>query len=426
MTDLNIAIAGLGTVGAGVVRLLTQNADLIAARAGRAIRIKAVSARDRNKKRACDLSGVEWVETPEVLAKMPGVDAVVELIGGAEGVARKLAEAALASDKHLVTANKALLATHGAALARTAESHKKHLAFEAAAAGGVPVIKTLREALAGNRVASVRGILNGTCNYILTRMEEARIDFAAALGEAQQKGYAEADPAADIDGHDTAHKTALLAALAFGAEPDLNSIAVAGIRHLMPIDLQFADELGCRIKLLGIARLTESGLEQRVGPALVPKSLSLAHVKGALNAVLIHGDFVGDLMLEGRGAGEQPTASAVVADIIDIARGNFAPAFGIPAARLKKLNVARTATQARYYMRLQVMDKPGVVADISSILRDAQISIESLLQHGRSHKDVPVVIVTHEVSSEAMRRAAGLTAKLGSVVEPPCLLPIEE
>jgi homoserine dehydrogenase len=423
---LNIAIAGLGTVGAGVARILRQNADLIAARAGQAIAVKAVSARDKNKKRECDLSGIDWVDNPEALAKMPGIDAVVELIGGAEGPARKLAEATLANGKHFVTANKALLATHGVALAKLAESNKQLLAFEASVAGGIPVIKAMREGMAGNRILSVRGILNGTCNYILTRMREAQLSFADALAEAQQKGYAEADPAADIDGHDTANKTAILAALAFGAEPDLKSVQVEGIRHLTPLDLQFAEELGCRIKLLGVARLVESGLEQRVGPSLVPKTLPLAQVGGALNAVLLRGDFAGDLMLQGQGAGADPTASAVVADLIDITRGNFTPAFGMPAGQLKRLNPAQNTAKSRYYMRLQVVDKPGVVADISAVLRDEAISIESLLQRRRSQKDVPVVITTHAAPANAMRRAVDKITGLKTVTEPPCLLPIEE
>ncbi|HUY68771.1 MAG TPA: homoserine dehydrogenase, partial [Alphaproteobacteria bacterium] len=412
--------------GAGTVRLLRNNADVIAARAGRGIKIKAVAARDKNKKRDCDLSGVDWADDPLALAQRPDVDVVVELIGGAEGVARKLAEAALKNGKHLVTANKALLAVHGAGLAHLAETSKRQLNFEAAVAGGIPVIKALRGGMAGNHIAAVRGILNGTCNYILTRMEEAGLDFAVALKEAQDKGYAEADPAADIDGHDTAHKIALLAALAFGAEPDVNNVRIEGIRHLTALDLQFAGELGCRVKLLGIARLTAQGLEQRVAPALVPKSLPLAQVMGSLNAVLAQGDFVGDVMLEGRGAGADATASAVVADIIDIARGNAMPAFGVPAAQLKKLAPAGAAAQSRTYMRLQVVDKPGVVADISAILRDEAVSIESLIQRGRSQTSVPVVMTTHAAPADAMRRAADKIAKVGSVVEKPVLLPIED
>jgi homoserine dehydrogenase len=424
---LGIAIAGLGNVGSGVARLLSNQAELIAQRAGRPVTIKAVSVRNKKKRRDCELPGVEWIDDPRALAKLPGADVVVELMGGAEGAARELAELALNNGKHFVTANKALIATHGASLARAAEKNKLQLSFEAAVAGGIPVIKTMREALAGNDVTVVRGILNGTCNYILTRMELAGLSFDEALREAQEKGYAEADPAADIDGHDTAHKTAILAALAFGAEPDVKTIAIEGIRRLTPRDLQFADELSCRVRLLGVARLADGKLEQRVGPALVPKSLPLAQVAGALNAVLIRGDFAGDLMLQGLGAGGEPTASSVVSDIIDIARGIFVPAFGVPGSKLKKLHLAAEAHAAqRYFMRLLVADQPGVVADISAILRDEHISIESLIQRARSTESVPVVMTTHEASADAMKRATAKIARLKTVTEPPCLLPIEE
>jgi homoserine dehydrogenase len=429
MTALNIAIVGLGTVGAGTVRLLQKNAELIAARAGKPITIKAVSAKLKTKRRDCDLSRVEWVEDARQLASMPGIDAVVELIGGAEAMAREVAEAALKSGKHLVTANKALIAAHGVALAQLAETHKAHLAFEAAVAGGIPVIKTVREALAGNRLSLVHGILNGTCNFILTRMEEAGLSFADALREAQEHGYAEGDPSADIDGLDAANKLAILSALAFGAAPDLAGVQVEGIRHITPVDLHFAEELGCRVRLLGVARAGKEGVEQRVGPSLVPLNSPLAAVKGPLNAVLLRGDFVGDVMLEGQGAGGEPTASAVVADLIDLARGHHIPAFSLPAAKLAKPTVAKAdcSHPARYYLRLQVMDKPGAVADISAILRDEAISIESLLQRGKSETEsVPVVITTHESSAAAIRRAAEKIARLAAVTQKPCIMQIEE
>jgi len=422
-----IAIAGLGTVGAGVVRLLRQNADLIAPRAGTQIVIKAVSAQVKSRKRDCDLSGIDWIDNPEKLAQVPGVDAVVELVGGSSGVPRAIAESALKNGKHFVTANKALIAAHGVELARLAENNKVQLMFEAAVAGGIPVIKTIREGLAGNRISTVRGILNGTCNYILTRMREAKLSFADALGEAQKRGYAEADPTADVDGQDTANKLAILAALAFGTTPDLASIRMDGIRRITQLDLQFAEELGCRIKLLGVARLTPAGLEQHVGPSLIAKSSPLARVEGALNAVSMHGDFIGDLMLEGQGAGAEPTASAVVADIIDLARGRTQPAFGVPSAQLKTIGPAHATVAARYYMRLHVMDKPGVVADISAILRDETISIESLIQRGKSATEsVPVVITTHDANAAAVYRGVDKIAHLKTVVERPCLLQIED
>ena len=427
MTALRIALAGLGTVGAGTLCLLQKNADSIAAHAGCAVTVTAVSARDQTKSRVCSLEGVRWVDDARQLATLPDVDVVVELIGGAEGIAHELCCAALRHGKHVVTANKALLAIHGAALAQLAEESGRQLMFEAAVAGGIPVIKTLREALSGNALQAVQGILNGTCNYILTRMAGAGLEFDAALKEAQDEGYAEADPGMDIDGHDTAHKLAILAALAFGVPPELASVTVEGLRRVTPFDLTFAAELGCRIKLLGVARLTEHGLEQRVGPCLVPQALPLATVDHVLNAISLQADAAGTVTLVGRGAGGNPTASAVVADIIDLARASAVRPFGIPLASCRAL--AATPPEARFsswYVRLTVVDQPGVLADISAILRDEAISIKSILQHGRSRTDsVPVIIVTHEVNEAAMRRAVKKMVAVKSVREEPCLMRME-
>jgi homoserine dehydrogenase len=427
MPPLRIAIAGLGTVGSATLRLLKENADVVAARAGKPVTVTAVSAKDKAKCRKSDLEGIRLVDDPRELAALKDIDVVVELIGGAEGIAREVCEKALQNGKHVVTANKALLATHGLALAQLAEKNGKRLIFEAAVAGGIPIVKTMREGLAGNKVRAIQGILNGTCNYILTRMFEAKLDFSSALKEAQDKGYAEADPSMDIDGFDTAHKLTLLAALAFGTMPDLASVSVGGLRRLMPIDLQFAAELDCRIKLLGVARLTEQGLEQRVGPCLVPLASPLAKIDDVLNAVLVQGDAVGELTLSGRGAGGGPTSSAVVADIIDLARAGNGLPFGVPAEQLRPLPVAPAeARVSGWYIRLQVTDKPGVVADVSAILRDEKISIESMLQHGRSRTDsVSVIITTHAIGEAAMRRAIQKIAKLDSVQEEPCWLRIE-
>lgn len=423
---VNIALAGLGTVGSGVVRLLQKNADLVAARAGKPIRITAVSARDKNRHRDCDLSGMTWVDDARALATLPDIDVVIELIGGAEGVARELAEASLKKGRHYVTANKALLATHGAELAALAEKHQVQLQFEASVAGGIPVLKALREGLVGNRMAGVRGILNGTCNYILTLMQSKGMSFAEALQQAQGKGYAEADPSADIDGHDTAYKLAILTALAFGVKPDFTSIKVEGIRQVEAIDVKLAEELGYRIKLLGMARAREDGIEQRVGPCLVPVESPLAKVDGAMNAIVLQGDFVGDLMLQGAGAGADPTASAVVADIVDVVCGARNPSFGIDTPRMTTLKSAKAAF-TRHYLRLQVMDKPGVVADIAAILRDEAISIESFIQHGKSaNESVPVVITAHAADTAAMRNAAQKMAKLAVVAAPPCVMRIED
>jgi homoserine dehydrogenase len=424
---VKLAIAGLGTVGAGVVKLLLQNAGLIAARAGQPVVLQAINARNRTKARNCDISGIDWVDNPLALAARADIDIVVELIGGADGMAYELAKATLATGKKLVTANKALLATHGLELAALAERHRTYIAYEAAVAGTIPVIKALREGMAGNRVNAVRGILNGTCNFILTRMRTTGATFADALREAQHLGFAEADPSADIDGHDTANKLALLAAIAFGVAPDVKAIKIEGITRISQLDLQFAAELGYRIKLLGVARMSEAGLEQRVGPCLVPTTLSLAHVQGALNAVSLCGDFAGDVMLEGQGAGSLPTASAVVADIIDLARGLALPTFGIPVSQLQSVKPIAEGGKARYYLRFEAMDKPGVVADISATLRDEAISIASLIQHGTSAtQSVPVVITTHYARHDAMRRVVDKIAVLSTIVERPCLIHIED
>ncbi len=424
---LSIGIAGLGTVGGGVLTMLRQNADLIAARAGRAIAVTAVSARDRTRDRGMDLSGLRWYDDPVALAGDANVDVVVEVIGGSEGPAKALVEAAIAAGKQVVTANKALLAVHGAGLAAAAEKAGVILAFEAAVAGGIPAIKALREGLAGNRINRVAGILNGTCNYILTVMRERGREFAEVLADAQKLGYAEADPAFDVDGIDAAHKLAILAALAFGRPVDFGSVYVEGIRRISALDIAFASELGYRIKLLGIARATEGGIETRVHPCMVPQTAPIARVDGVFNAVVAEGDFVGRVMLEGRGAGAGPTGSAVVADLIDIARGRATPVWGAASGALSAApSVPMSAHVGAYYLRLMVVDRPGVIADVTAVLRDAGISLESMLQRGRSPGEaVPVVLVTHETGEAAMRAALERIAALGAVLEPPALIRIE-
>jgi homoserine dehydrogenase len=424
---LSIGIAGLGTVGGGVLTMLRQNADIIAARAGRPIAVTAVSARDRNRDRGLSLAGLRWYDDPVALAADAGVDVVVEVMGGSEGPAKALVEAAIAAGKPVVTANKALLAVHGAALAAAAETAGVALAFEAAVAGGIPAIKALREGLAGNRIVSVAGILNGTCNYILTVMRERGREFAEVLADAQKLGYAEADPAFDVDGIDAAHKLAILAALAFGRPVDFAAVHVEGIRRISALDIAFAGELGYRIKLLGLARQTEAGIETRVHPCMVPANAPIARVDGVFNAVVAEGDFVGRVMLEGRGAGAGPTASAVVADLIDIARGRATPVWGAASGALTAApSVPMAAHVGAYYMRLMVVDRPGVIADVSAVLRDAGISMESMLQRGRSPGEaVPVVLTTHETTEAAMRAAVARIGELGAVLEPPALIRIE-
>jgi homoserine dehydrogenase len=424
---LSVALAGLGTVGGGVLGLLRQNADLIAGRAGRPIAVTAVSARDRTRDRGASLAGLRWFDDPVALTRDPAVDVVVETIGGAEGVARELVQAALAAGKPVVTANKALLAVHGTELAAAAERAGVALAFEAAVAGGIPVIKALREGLAGNNILRVAGILNGTCNYILTVMRERGREFAEVLAEAQKLGYAEADPSFDVDGIDAAHKLAILAALAFGRPVAFDAVHVEGIRHVSALDIAFASELGYRIKLLGIARRTPAGIEARVHPCMVPQAAPIARVDGVFNAVVAEGDFVGRVMLEGRGAGAGPTASAVVADLIDVARGRVTPVWGALSGALSDPpSLPMEAHVGAYYLRLMVVDRPGVIADVTAVLRDAGISLESMLQRGRSPGEaVPVVLVTHETRESAMREALARIAALDTVLEDPTLIRIE-
>ena len=426
-TPLRIGIAGLGTVGAGVVKLLAEHGRLLALRGGRPLKIVAVSARSKAKKRDIDLTGLRWEKDPMALATAPDIDVVVELIGGSGGVARRLVQKALASGKHVVTANKALLALHGAELAAAAEKKQRILAFEAAVAGGIPIIKALREGLVGNRVKRLYGILNGTCNYILTTMRETGRDFDVVLAEAQAAGYAEADPTFDVDGIDAAHKLAVLTGAAFGAKVDFAGVHVEGIRRVTSMDIQFAQELGYRIKLLGLARETRHGIEQRVHPCMVPLDTPIAHIEGVFNAVVVEGDFVGTTMFQGRGAGQGPTASAVVADLVDVARGRHMPAFVVPAEKLatKKASPMDRHVGA-YYMRLMVQDRPGVIAAVSGALAKERISLESMLQRGRSESgEVPVVLTTHETEEAAMQRGLARIAKLGAVAEEPCVIRIE-
>ena len=424
---LRIGIAGLGTVGVGVVRLLRANADLIAARAGRPIGVVAVAARARHRERGIDVSDLRWHDDATELARDPDLDVVVELIGGDEGPARALVTAALAAGRPVVTANKALIAVHGAELAALAERGRTPLAFEAAVAGGIPVIKALREGLAADRLTRVGGILNGTCNYILTTMRESGRDFGPILAEAQALGYAEADPSTDIDGVDTAHKLAILAALAFGRPVDFASVHVEGIRGIAALDIAFAAELGYRIKLLGIARLTEAGVEARVHPCLVPRTAPIGQVEGVFNAVFAEGDFVGRVMLEGRGAGAGPTACAVVADLIDIARGTLVPVWGANADSLSGVvSVPMAQLSGDYYLRLHVRDRPGVIAEIAAVLRDCGVSLKSMLQHGESASDaVPIVLVTHTTRESALRAAISSIAALDVVLRAPTMIRIE-
>ena len=436
MEPLRVGVAGLGTVGAAVVRILARQDNALAERCGRPIRVTAVSARERGKDRGLDLSRYAWFDDPVDLARSREVDCVVELIGG-DGAARQTVEAALGSGKHVVTANKALVAAGGLPLARMAEERGVALSFEAAAAGGIPVIKTLREALHGNEVRRIYGILNGTCNYILSRMETERLSFADCLAEAQRLGYAEADPSFDVEGFDTAHKLAILTSLAFGTEIDAEAVYVEGIAKIAPLDLAMADELGYRIKLLGVAERTATGIEQRVHPTMVPKSSPIAQVMGVTNAVTIDADAVRELTLIGPGAGGDATASAVIADIADIASGTIRPPFGRPVARLERAERAPMQRhEGGYYIRLTVPDRPRVAAGVATHMGDADISLESIVQkrsdlaatkdpHGRSGAPVSLVLVTYAATEASIRSALERIDRDGLVSEPPQVIRIE-
>jgi homoserine dehydrogenase len=427
MTEpLKIALAGLGTVGAGVIRLLDANRDLITRRAGRPIEVVAVSARDRAKDRGVDIARFEWVDDTTALARHPGCDVVVELVGGSDGPALTLARATLDNGRAFVTANKAMIAHHGLDLARLAEAKGVALKYEAAVAGGIPVIKGLREGAAANELSQVYGILNGTCNFILTKMEEEGRDFAEVLAEAQALGFAEADPSFDIDGVDAAHKLSILSTLAFGTAIAFDDIAITGIRHVIAADIAEAKALGYRVRLVGVAEANANGLFQRVHPLLVPIAHPLSHVVGSLNAVVAEGNFVGRLFFQGRGAGDGPTASAVVADLIDIARGEYGPPFAMPADQLTALAPADAGNRrARAYLRFSVVDKPGVLAEIAAAMRDAGVSIESLIQRGANPDgSVLVAIVTHEGPERSVAQALERLDGSASLVGKPMLMHI--
>jgi homoserine dehydrogenase len=426
--DLRIGLAGLGTVGAGVIKLLDENASIVGRRAGRNIVVTAVSARDRTRNRGVDTSRFAWVDNAPDLATRDDVDCVVELVGGSDGPAFATAKATLQAGKCFVTANKAMLAHHGLELAALAEKSGTALKFEAAVGGGIPVIKGMREGLAANDVTSVYGILNGTCNYILTTMEKDGSDFAKVLADAQALGYAEADPSFDVDGIDAAHKLAILATLGFGSAPDFGAVSTQGIRAISAADIVYARQLGYRIKLIGRAEMIDGALYQRVVPTLVPLNHPVAHVDSSLNAVVVEGNYVGRLLFQGRGAGEGPTASAVVADLIDVARGEWGPPFAIPAAQLSQLPAADAdAFQACFYQRLTVADKPGVLADITAILRDVGISIASVIQQAKDDSgSVYFVLTTHLTSAGAMAVASNRMKALEAVLAEPLVMPIME
>jgi len=425
---LKIGVAGLGTVGIGVIKILENNQDIIRDRCGRDIKIVSVSASNKSKDRGVDLSSYEWADDLMTMAADDNIDCIVECIGGSDGIVKDFVQSALENSKHVVTANKALLAHHGVQFAKIAEDKNVGLFYEASIAGGIPIVKALREGLAANNIQSVFGILNGTCNYILTTMEKTGRDFDDVLKEAQELGYAEADPTFDIDGIDSAHKLALLAGLAYGVEPDFNALDISGIRHVTANDIQVAKELGYKIKLLGVTKKIDDQYMQTVEACLVPANSAIAAIDDSYNAVMTQGDFVEKTLLQGRGAGEGPTASSIVADIIDVARENVVPAFGKPSSELQKVEWQGAENiKGACYINMVVKDQSGVLAKVTKSLADLNVSIDSIIQRG--HDDdgsASVIIVTQEVVFKEIKRAVSVLKENDVMLKSPLLMRIEE
>ena len=424
---INIAIAGLGTVGAETYRIITEESDFLKARSSAKFNVLAVSAKSRDKKRDVDLTGVEWIADCRDIADIDNIDVVIELVGGSEGVAKDLVEKAITNGKSVITANKALVATHGNNIRELVAKHDVMFGYEAAVAGGIPIIKTIREGLASNRLGKIYGILNGTCNYILSVMRETGQEFEDILADAQRLGYAEADPSFDVDGVDAAHKLAILSAIAFQTPINFSGVYVEGIRLISPIDIDFATELGYRIKLLGIGELLGNGLQQRVRPCLVPVNIPIAQVEDVFNAVAAEAEGLGTSLSYGRGAGAGPTSSAVLSDLLDFANNRRTSFLGTADSELVVRPIQELQNlSGSYYLRLQVYDRPGVLADLTAVFRDKGVSVEALLQRGRNPDGtVPVVLTTHETSEEAIQKSVAEFEKLENVVEKPCILPIE-
>ena len=424
---INIAIAGLGTVGAETYRLITEESDFLKARSSANFNVVAVSAKSKDKKRDVDLTGVEWIADCRDIADIDNIDVVIELVGGSEGVAKELVEKAITNGKSVITANKALVATHGNNIRELVAKHDVMFGYEAAVAGGIPIIKTIREGLASNRLSKIYGILNGTCNYILSVMRETGQEFEDILADAQRLGYAEADPSFDVDGVDAAHKLAILSAIAFQTPINFSGVYVEGIRLISPIDIDFATELGYRIKLLGIGELLGNGLQQRVRPCLVPVNIPIAQVEDVFNAVAAEAEGLGTSLSYGRGAGAGPTSSAVLSDLLDFANNRRTSFLGTADSELVVRPIQELQNlSGSYYLRLQVYDRPGVLADLTVVFRDKGVSVEALLQRGRNPDGtVPVVLTTHETSEEAIQKSVAEFEKLENVVEKPCILPIE-
>ena len=431
MTDrqtppLRLGIAGLGTVGGGVVSIVQTHGALLAARAGRRIEITAVSARNRSRDRGVDLSSYAWEDDPVALARRPDVDLLIEVMGGEDGPAKAAIETAIAEGKHVVTANKALMAVHGQSMAEGAEAAGVALRYEAGIAGGIPVVKALAEGLAANAMTRVMGVMNGTCNYILTEMEKTGADYEGVLADAQRLGYAEADPSFDVGGVDAAHKLALLASLAFGTRVDFKGVTTEGIERITLADIHAAADMGFRIKLLGVAQMTDEGLEQRMTPCLVPAGSPIGSLDGVTNAVQLEGSEVGSIFLQGPGAGAGPTASAVMADVVDVARGLTGPALGLPAAQLADAPRSGDVSPAAFYLRLSLKDRPGALAKIAAALGEEGVSIHRMRQYDHDGEAAPVLIVTHEAARGAIDGALGRIGAMEESLGAPVALRIEE
>lgn len=430
---MQIGILGFGTVGTGVVKLLLENRDVLEAHVDTPLTLKRIADIDTTRDRGLRPPEGMLIPDGHTIVDDPEIDVVVELIGG-ETIAKTLILRAIDNGKHVVTANKALLASHGNELFAAARKKGVELAYEAAVGGCMPVIKTLRESLVGNRISSMKGILNGTCNYILTQMTEEKKTYVDALKEAQEIGYAEADPTLDVEGWDTAHKLAIVNALAYGMEINLSDIHVEGISGITPIDIEFAEEFGYRIKLLAISKLAGDAVEARVHPAMIPRNSNLAAIGGSLNAFTIAGDLVDEVLLSGHGAGMMPTTSAVISDLVDIARNRKSafplrlPHLSYLPRKMKKLTVLPPAElTTQYYFRLTVVDRPGVLSKVSGVLADHDISIMSVKQKGRhALASVPIVVFTHRAKEAAVRNAMAEINALEVVRDRSTLIRIED
>ncbi len=431
---VKIGIIGLGTVGQGTVNVLTRNADEIARRAGRAIQPTLAAVRNLSRPRGCDTRSLELVDDPFAVTDAPDIEVVVELMGG-EDLAREVVMRAVANGKHVVTANKALIAVHGNEIFAAAQEHRVTVAFEAAVGGGIPIIKAIREGLAGNRIEWLAGIINGTSNYVLTGMQDRGCDFQEMLAEAQRLGFAEADPTFDVEGVDAAHKLTILAATAFGIPLQFGKVYTEGITRLTADDIAYAAELGFRIKHLGLAIRRPAGIELRVHPCLVPKRHLIANVDGVMNAIVVNGDAVGSTLHYGAGAGAEPTASAVVADLVDVVRaltadpGHRVPHLAFQPGALADLPIVPMGqVETAYYLRMLAIDRPGVLADVTRILGDFDISIEAIIQKGVGDKEnvVPIIILTHRTVEERMNRAQERIEALASIVGPMTRVRLEQ